>query len=578
MALVSPAYACTGVIVGGDLTEDGSTIFGRTEDLEPNHPKHLEVHPAGEFPAGSKIVDTDTGATWVQQRPSLGFTSISDAQERRGEYRFDEAGFNSAGVAVDATVSASANAKVVAVDPYRGADQAPGGWEESTLTTVLLANATSAREGVDLMARMVAQSGMAEGDILVIADKNELWYMELYTGHQYAAMKYPRDRYSVFPNAYWLNRVDCQDTNNYVCSPDLEKVARQAQVYTETDGHFDPAASYNPPNAQADRNASRVWSGLKVLDPGNPATASDATYPLLNAPSKQFTKVNLQRVFAVQRNRFQGVDDKLAKLSLRVARDSVMVDKKGNSVDGAAYPIGNTNTMEAHVFVLPPYAMPATVPGTMWVANGSPIASPYLPMYGNITSTIEPMRTGANSKPPAGERLHPALDDPKSYFWTATALAHKVEADRASLERPVGDCLRAWEAELIAKRGEQDRTLAAKYAKDPGEAAQWATSEFASVSSRAFGALKAMKAAPTNCPFRAAPTPNPAPTHTVTAAPTHTQHAPSASGHVTAKPIPSGGHLSRTGATSGIMALIAAGVVGAGVALVAWRRTHARHC
>ena len=31
------AYACTGVIIGGDLTEDGSTIFGRTEDLEVNH-------------------------------------------------------------------------------------------------------------------------------------------------------------------------------------------------------------------------------------------------------------------------------------------------------------------------------------------------------------------------------------------------------------------------------------------------------------------------------------------------------------------------------------------------------------
>jgi len=41
---ILPIHACTGVIVGGDLTKDGTTIFGRTEDLEVNHNKAYKVH------------------------------------------------------------------------------------------------------------------------------------------------------------------------------------------------------------------------------------------------------------------------------------------------------------------------------------------------------------------------------------------------------------------------------------------------------------------------------------------------------------------------------------------------------
>ena len=47
ISAVFSAYACTGVIVGKDLTEDGSTIFGRTEDLEVNHNKAYKIHEAG---------------------------------------------------------------------------------------------------------------------------------------------------------------------------------------------------------------------------------------------------------------------------------------------------------------------------------------------------------------------------------------------------------------------------------------------------------------------------------------------------------------------------------------------------
>ena len=53
--------ACTGFIIGKDLTVDGSTLYGRTEDLEPNHNKNFVVRERKYNKAGATFVDQATG-------------------------------------------------------------------------------------------------------------------------------------------------------------------------------------------------------------------------------------------------------------------------------------------------------------------------------------------------------------------------------------------------------------------------------------------------------------------------------------------------------------------------------------
>lgn len=43
LLIAQPVEACTGFIIGKKLTADGSTLVGRTEDLEPNHNKNFVV-------------------------------------------------------------------------------------------------------------------------------------------------------------------------------------------------------------------------------------------------------------------------------------------------------------------------------------------------------------------------------------------------------------------------------------------------------------------------------------------------------------------------------------------------------
>lgn len=48
LTMVPSAFACTALYVGSDLTEDGTTMFGRIEDLGTNdYNKLFNISPAG---------------------------------------------------------------------------------------------------------------------------------------------------------------------------------------------------------------------------------------------------------------------------------------------------------------------------------------------------------------------------------------------------------------------------------------------------------------------------------------------------------------------------------------------------
>ena len=108
--------ACTGFIVGKDLTADGTTLYGRTEDLEPNHNKVFLVHPRKTNASGAKLVDETNNFEWTLPAESYKYTSVSDVTPSQGI--FDEVGFNEYGVSISATVSAKANDAIQKVDPY----------------------------------------------------------------------------------------------------------------------------------------------------------------------------------------------------------------------------------------------------------------------------------------------------------------------------------------------------------------------------------------------------------------------------------------------------------------------------
>lgn len=445
-ALALPAKACTGVIVGSDLTEDGTTIFGRTEDLEINHNKVYKINEAGKYKKGEKLVDVSYaekgGYEFELPHDSYRFTSISDTTPEYG--MFDEAGYNEKGLMADMTVSASASEDVQKVDPYLDGEEEgkPIGISEAIITTVVLSSADNALDAVKLIANEVAKKGAAEGNALVVADKTDTWYVEIYSGHEFAAMKYPKDKFSVFPNTFWLNEAKLtkgEESDNYIMSEDenylyskgIFETAKKAKTFegNEDDRIINLAKSYAEKEFSPS-NRSRVASGIKFLNPDSKVDMETETYEFLQDAKKG--SISVKNVMDFTRNRLENFD--------------LEANDRGRD---ETYPIGNRNTMESHIFQVSKDAE-ATNPGIMWLTLGSPLVQPYVAYYPNQEDAIDEVKNETND---------PEKD--KSHYWMAMDTLHMVEANRDDFMKDITPEIDKFEKEQIANTkvsGEKDPT------------------------------------------------------------------------------------------------------------------------
>lgn len=461
------SYACTGFIIGKDLTTDGSIIYGRTEDLEPNHNKNFVVRPAKDNKAGELWKDQANGFEYPLPEHSYRYTAVPDVTPKDGVY--DEAGFNEFGVSMSATVSASANDAIQKIDPY-----VKDGLAESSMTSVVLPSVKTAREGIERIAKIVTEKGSAEGNIVTLADKDGIWYMEILSGHQYVAIKFPDDKFAVFPNTFYLGHVDFNDKTNTIASADVEKVAKKAKSYTEVDGKFHIAQSYNPP--LNDANRSRSFSGIKSLDPNSKVTYKDKNYELLQSTDKTFS---LEDAMKLQRNRFEGLD--LKPLD-QMALDGKGKPKSKDAVKGYAYPISNPNVMEAHIFQLKKDIPAELGGGVMWLSIGSPRNAPYLPHLGNISKTYE-----------AYQEKSTKYND-KSWYWTVSHINDLVAAHPKQFGTKVIDEIKELEKTWITEQDQTNKELSQLVQTDPTAAQEKADVVSMARAEKTFKRLKAIEA------------------------------------------------------------------------------------
>ena len=404
---VQIAQACCGFIIGRQLTKDGTTLFGRTEDYlyYPNggkHNKNYVVVDAKSYKEGDQIQDESNGFTYPHASNEMKYTATYDSARGDGSNgAFGEHGFNEAGVSMTATVTAIPNKKVLTTDPLK-ADGLP----EAAMLDVILPRVKTAREGVELLAKVIEEKGSAEGNVVVIADQNETWYMEILSGHQYVAVKVPEDKYAVFANTYYLGHVDLNDTENVIASKDVEKVAKESGNYkTDKDGNFHIAKSYGPEKyAEGDR--SRTYAGITLLDPDSKVTYEDDEYELFRSPTDPNKKYTLEDAFALQRNRFEHLNGRF------VPDDQIGVKKQGDDgsndtvrKDQYKYALGNENVIDAHVYQINPN-LPKSFDGTVWLGMGPSRNTPYVPFYGNVKDTYSAFKPQT------------ATYDPNSWYWT----------------------------------------------------------------------------------------------------------------------------------------------------------------
>ena len=349
LAGADTAFACTTIIVGKKASADGSIIFGRTADTHGLSPVRFEYREARED--GAFFTDPSNGFSCPLPGNACGYLTMPGIDiETDGSW--DEATINDHGVCISATESIYTNEKAKAADPL-----VDDGIGEQSIHALTAPYIHTAREGVEYLGKLIDQYGNAdEGNGVIFGDRDEVWYMEIYAGHQWAAVRIPDDCYVIAPNDGRIGKIDVTDTENVIVSAHLVELAKEGGFFVGNGNVIDTTRTY----CTELRNYSqiRAWETQRKFSPSSTPKTYDVNtyYPFALKPDQ---KISLEDVMELCRWRYEGTEyDVNEHPEVRA--------------------IGINRTRQTSIFWLRP-----DKPEIMWNCFANPEMSVFLPMYKN---------------------------------------------------------------------------------------------------------------------------------------------------------------------------------------------------
>ena len=428
LSTATGAFACTDLYVGKEVSEDGTTIIARSEDISASYDKLEVVIPASDEPG--RIIEDINDFAYPLPDHTYKYTRMED-YSTAGDGLYAAYCTNEMGVAITGTVSASGCAA------YREADPTvETGLREAVLPAIAAATSATAKEAVEVLAAVVNEYGSAEGNVILVADQTETWIMEFYGGKQYAAMKLPEDQVAVFGNHFMLGAIDPEDTENFVISEGLISTLDAAGLTVKDENGYVLAAQSVCGGSRSAGNNLRNWGGMHILAPSLAGEEfdNDTFYPLLYTPDE---KVSLQDVFAVFRCRYEGT-----------AYDLSLEGQEGNRA------IAVSGTPDTHVAQI--YSdLPASTAIVSWLALTGGEHSVFVPQFSGVT------------------QLHPALSldaptfDENSAYWTFKKVCALADTDRALYNEGVQTFWTIQEDASIAQMKAEVETVKAMAETEP---------------------------------------------------------------------------------------------------------------
>lgn len=356
---IQACTACTAVYVGPDASDDGSVIVARSNDYPAVWANHIEVTPAVENQPGRVMPVSEYGSVKTEiPANTYQYTSTPymDSTVAATGYSHDAAAAtNEKGVAMTMSVTAYPNSAALRADPLIS-----GGICEDAAVDLVICQSGTAREGVNVLCGIIDRYGSSESNIAFIVDQNEAWYIEMYTGHQYAAVKLPRDKVAVFGNEFSLEYLS--DYEDHIISKGLFSLAEQRGFAVHgKNNEINLFHTYSGNQKTTDYSHRRTWIGHYILAPSKFSAEynHNTMYPLCFTPDK---KVSLQDVSQLMRNRFEGTKyspDETGNTDIRV--------------------IGTDTALSAHIIQVFSN-LPAEMSCVSWVSSGPQVYGVFVPV------------------------------------------------------------------------------------------------------------------------------------------------------------------------------------------------------
>ena len=410
------ASACTTIYVGAEKTVEKTPFVARTEDYGWNYNKQWFVMPEGKWAKG----DTFLGCPgygefeWKFTHDSYRFTYFTNdqyqgtcpecGQENATHPSYTEFGTNEKGVSVSATetiygndaIGGNTKKNITGVDPFvKTKVDGKVGIEETDIPTIILAEADSAKAGVDLLLNIYKDYGAYFASGVFICDQNETWYIENCSGTQYVAIKVPDDMIFLEPNMAVIGRVDLDD-KNIIASDKLIEMAQKGGTFVgDADKNIiDFRASYA---GRLDRVDQRMVDGLNYLNKNYNYTAEQ-----LLADNTRFTISN--------------VNDKDEQVGLYT---NIKADRTLDKNDVFGYyklsSIGKPSNQDIEIFQL--FKDKDITTGTVgWVGVGNMSNNVFVPYYPMLLTDSKDMYEGYQATLPAVQKVAERPADASAFF------------------------------------------------------------------------------------------------------------------------------------------------------------------
>lgn len=455
-------WACTNLLVTRGASSDGSTMITYSADSYQLYGE-LYHYPAAEYPAGAMldVYEWDVPGHLLGRIPQVRRT------------------YNVLGNMNEKQV-------VIAETTFGGRPELcrPNGiLDYGSLIYIALQRAASARQAIGIMTELVAEYGYySEGESFSIADKDEVWIMELIgkgeaeKGAVWVARRVPDGYICAHANQARITTFPLDDPQNCLYSPDVISFARRMGYFSGADADFDFSAAYCPLDfAQIRFCEARVWSILRranrAIGPAYQAYAlGDARAPRMPLWVRPDEKLSVRDAMELMRDHYEDTPMDIRGTLMAGPYDAPYgVRPLEWELDSAAYfcerPVSTPQTAFSLVSQSRGW-LPDEIGGVLWFGVDDTYFTCYTPLYASSTRVADCFAVGNGDF---------NTYSPTAAFWVFNRLSQQAYAKYAYYAPEIRRVQAAQEDEYLRRLKDTDEKALALYRRSPKKALRYLT-------------------------------------------------------------------------------------------------------
>lgn len=456
----SEALACTNLIVGKAASTDGSVIVSYNADSYGMY-GFLRHYKAGKHPKGTlrPVYEWDTNR-YLCDIPEAPETYNVMGNMNEHQVCITETTFGGREELADST----------------------GKMDYGSMIYIALQRSKTARQAIDVMTGLVKDYGYcSEGETFTIADKNEVWVMEMIgkgpnnKGAVWVAVRIPDDCICAHANQSRIQQFPLNDKKNCIYSKDVISFARQKGYFSGKDKDFSFAKAYAPADFSALRYCeARVWSFFrkydKTFDKYLDYIKGDASKEPMPLYIKISKKLSVKDIEAGMRDHYEGTPlDLTVDMSAGGWDSPYRPSPLSYKVDDVTLfnerPISTQQTGFTLVAQMRS-SLPDVIGGVLWFGCDDANMVAYVPVYTSATEVPECF----------DEKTADAVTFSwKSSFWVCNWVANMVYPRYSQMFGSLEKVRNELEDAYFANQERIEKRAMAYYEQSPEEAAKFLT-------------------------------------------------------------------------------------------------------